>query len=158
MVTRSSSEEVAMKDVGADSDITSLSIELRTVVGRLSRRLRAELAIADLTLVQASVISALDHHGAMTISELARVENVRPQSVHAIVGSLEAAGMVYRQPHQTDGRKMLVELTERGQAALQTLRSARETWLGTVLRSGLTARDLRKLRDIMPILERISRS
>jgi DNA-binding MarR family transcriptional regulator len=53
------------------------------------RRLRQVTVEGDLTPSENSALARLDHLGPMTAAELARIEQVTPQSMGAIVGVLE---------------------------------------------------------------------
>lgn len=96
-------------------DTALLASDLRVVLGRLVRRLRAEHRFP---LSHATVLGWLDREGAQSTSDLAIAERVRPQSMAQIVGDLEADGLIERHPDPGDRRRMLIELTERGREAL----------------------------------------
>lgn len=52
--------------------------------------------------------------GALPVTKASLRLQVHPTSVTNAVDRLEAAGLVVRRPHPTDGRAVLVELTDRG--------------------------------------------
>jgi hypothetical protein len=58
---------------------TALAGDLRVVIGRLIRRIRAERR--DLSLAQVTVLGRLDRGGPAGVSDLAAGERVRPQSM-----------------------------------------------------------------------------
>src|SRR5689334_9884877 len=60
------------------TDTSRLASELRVVLGQLIRRLRAEHRFP---ISQGSVLGRLDRQGAQSVSDLAAVERVRPQSM-----------------------------------------------------------------------------
>src|ERR1700733_9866705 len=91
---------------------SALAAELRIVMGALSRRLREQADIGDLTSAQKSVLLRLERDGPMTGSVLARAEAMRPQSMGAIIAALEAAGYVAGAPDPLDGRKTINLLTD----------------------------------------------
>jgi DNA-binding MarR family transcriptional regulator len=103
--------------------------ELVTALGLLVRRLRAERAAHDLGWTEAAVIGRLGRGGASTIAELARLENVKPQSMGATIAALEEAGLVQRKPHPSDRRQALIELSEAGVALRKNVREAKRAWL-----------------------------
>src|ERR1700759_3054592 len=88
--------------------------ELRLAVGQLLRRLRAEANPSGLNISQAGVLARLDETGAMTTADLARAEAMKPQSMSAILASLEQEGLIQRAPHPTDGRQILFSMTPEG--------------------------------------------
>src|SRR5437588_11819409 len=110
----------------ADSEPALLASDLRDVLGRLVRRLRAENRFP---LSHGAVLGRLDREGAQSVSDLAVAERVRPQSMAQTVGDLEADGLVVRSPDPGDRRRALVELTDEGRAALEADRRRREGWL-----------------------------
>ena len=107
------------------------------VLGRLLRRLR-EGGTSDLTWSQKTVLSQIERDGPATVSTLARLEGVRPQSMGATVAVLDAAGLVQGAPDPRDGRQTLLSLTPACLEMLRVGRAAREDWLLRALRSRLT--------------------
>jgi DNA-binding MarR family transcriptional regulator len=103
-----------------------LASELRVVLGRLLRRLRAEHRFP---ISQGTVLGRLDREGPQSVSDLAAAERVRPQSMAQTVGDLEGEGLVARAPDPSDGRRALVSLTAAGRAELEADRRHREGWL-----------------------------
>ena len=89
-------------------NVTPLASELRVVLGRLMRRLRAEHRVP---LTQAAVLGRLDRDGTQSIGDLAGAEQVRPQSMSQTLVELETDGLIIRRPDERDGRRILVELT-----------------------------------------------
>jgi DNA-binding MarR family transcriptional regulator len=100
--------------------------ELRLVLGQLVRRLRSEHRFS---LPQGSVLGRLDREGPQSVSDLAVAERVRPQSMAQTVSDLETDGLVQRRPDPTDGRRALVEFTDKGRTALEEDRRHRVGWL-----------------------------
>ena len=98
-------------------------------VGVLVRRVRAAAAPNELSLSENSVLGRLSREGPATTADLARAEGVKPQSMGTTVAALETAGYVKRTPHPTDGRQMLLGLTEKGEALRNTSREAKRSWL-----------------------------
>lgn len=129
------------------------SHELRTVLGRLIRRLRAEAA---LPMRQTTVLARLEREGPQSTSDLAERERMRPQSMAETVKELEAAGFVRRDADPTDGRRQLVALTPDGRQALKTDRSRREDWLAHALAERLTAEERATLVRAIGLLERLT--
>lgn len=135
---------------------SALSTELRLAVMRLGRRLRYErAATGDLGLSSLSVLGVLMREGETTIGELAGIEGVRPPSMTRTVSCLEAEGLVQRRPHTTDGRQVLVCLTETGEQRIVADRRLREAWLDRHL-AGLSAEEVAVLREAAPILMRLA--
>ena len=99
------------------------------------RRLRAE---HQFPISQGTVLGRLEREGPATTSALAAAERVRPQSMAQTIAELGAAGLVARSPDPTDGRQILIELTELGRTTLAEERARREGWLSNAIESELT--------------------
>jgi DNA-binding MarR family transcriptional regulator len=132
----------------------TLASDLRVVLGRLVRRLRAERR--DLSLAQVTVLGRLDRTGASGISDLAAGERVRPQSMAATVAALLAAGLVSRSPDAGDRRRVLIALTPAGVEALAADRRRREGWLSEAIERDLSPAERRVLADATALLARIA--
>ena len=91
---------------------SALAAELRTIIGKLKRRLREHGSRGDLTLSQVSVILRLESEGSATASSLARAEGMRPQSMAAVIAPLETAGLVSGASDPSDGRQTLLSLSK----------------------------------------------
>ena len=142
-------ERVARTDAG-------LASELRMSVMRLRRRLANERDPAnDLSIAVMAVLGALYRHGELTVGELAAIERVQPPTMPRKVNLLEAGGHVVRRAHETDGRVVVVTLTEQGRARVQADRRRRDEWLARQLRD-LTAEEREVLRAAAPILQGLS--
>jgi DNA-binding MarR family transcriptional regulator len=135
-----------------------LAAELRVGVMRLRRRLALERHPEnDLSLGQMAVLALLLRQGELTIGELARLERVQPPSMTRTVSCLEELGNVARGPHETDGRVVVVSLTERGRQVVLADRSRRDAWLAVQL-THLTPDERAVLRRAAPILDRLSQA
>ncbi|MHB8234779.1 MAG: MarR family winged helix-turn-helix transcriptional regulator [Solirubrobacteraceae bacterium] len=134
-------------------DTTMLASRLRLAMGHLVRRMRAEHRFP---LTQGSVLGRLDREGRKSIGDLATLERVRPQSMTQTIADLESEGLIERSPDPSDGRRTLVELTERGLKTLQEDRRHREGWLARTIADDLTPREQRLLADTLPLLERLA--
>jgi DNA-binding MarR family transcriptional regulator len=102
-------------------------------VGLLVRRVRAAAPSHDLSWTESAVLARLARDGPATTADLARAEGITPQSMGTIVATLEAARVVERRPHPTDGRQMHVALTAKGMAVRKSRQNAKETWLGQAI-------------------------
>ncbi|MCW2795308.1 MAG: transcriptional regulator, MarR family [Nocardioides sp.] len=142
-------ERVARSDTG-------LASELRLSVMRLRRRLANERhPDNELSMNAMAVLGALYRSGDLTIGELAAHERVQPPSMTRTVNCLEDGGFVTRRAHDTDGRQVLVTLTEPGRTTLLADRDRRDEWLAQRLR-GLTADERAILRRAAPVLQRLA--
>ena len=142
-------ESVARSDAG-------LASELRLSVMRLRRRLAHERhPDNELSMGAMSVLGCLYRNGELSIGELAAQELVQPPSMTRTVSALEEAGFVARRAHETDGRQVLVSLTDKGERSVLADRRRRDEWLATRLRD-LDAEERAVLRKAAPILQRLA--
>jgi len=141
--------------VARPPDVALSASELRVVLGQLLRRLRAE---HQFPISQGTVLARLEREGPATTSALAAAERVRPQSMAQTIAELGAAGLVARSPDPTDGRQILIELTERGRTTLAEERARREGWLANAIESELTEGEQETLLRALPILRRLAQS
>jgi DNA-binding MarR family transcriptional regulator len=130
--------------------------EVRIVMGRLRRRLRATYDRRDLTASQTALLSRLDRDGPRSASELAAAERVRPQSVAASLAVLEERGLVERRRDPADGRRQVVSLTPAAVAFLDTSRAAGEEWLARALDEHLDDDERRTVLAAMALLDRVA--
>ncbi len=138
-------------------EVTRAASDLRALVGRLSRRLRQISVVGEMTLSQASVLSLLEREGPATPGILATKERISPQSMGAILISLEALGLVSRTPDPNDGRCLVISLTEAGFQAVHGARRHREERLARALADHFTAEEQQVLIAALPLLERLAR-
>jgi DNA-binding MarR family transcriptional regulator len=131
-----------------------LASELRLVLGQLVRRLRAEHRFP---LSHGAVLGRLDRGGVHSVSDLAGLERVRPQSMAQTVKELETDGLVTRRPDPDDGRRALVEITVKGREVLEADRRHRVGWLAAAIEE-LGASEREKLLAAVPLLRRLAES
>jgi DNA-binding MarR family transcriptional regulator len=74
------------------------------------------------------------------------------------VAELGAAGLVERTPDPTDGRRILIEITEQGRATLAEDRARREGWLASAIEADLTPEEQQILLEAVAILRRLAQS
>jgi DNA-binding MarR family transcriptional regulator len=130
-----------------------LAAGLRLAVMRLARKLRRR-ADAGITPSQLSVLATLQHHGPVTLGELAAHEQVQPPSITQIVNRLEELGHAAREPDETDRRVVRVRLTGQGKALLDQSRSRKTAYLAERLRT-LDRDELAILAEALPLLIRV---
>ncbi|MEU0538636.1 MarR family transcriptional regulator [Nocardia sp. NPDC005978] len=136
------------------SDIRALAGELSLAVVRLTRHLRGRRADAQISLTQLSALATLNRDGAMTPGALAARERVQPPSMTRVIASLSEMDLVERNPHPTDGRQIIVSLSEQGRALIADETHAREAWMTEQL-GGLTPDQLAVLEEAVSIMKTI---
>lgn len=136
----------------------ALANELRTGIGLLLRRLRQVPAEDELTLPEASALARLDRYGPATASDLAKREQISPQSMGATTAALEARGLLERRADPDDGRRQILSPTKAGLATLRGRRNARAGAMAAALEAEFTAEELERLRAAAPLIERLAQS
>jgi DNA-binding MarR family transcriptional regulator len=134
---------------------STLAAEIRTIGGKLKRRLREHGGRSDLTPSQISVLLQIEKDGSATVSSLARAEGMRPQSMSAVVTSLREAGLVSGAPDPSDGRQTLMSLTPKCLKRLREARAARQDWLTMTISRNLSAQEQGKLQRALELLTRL---
>ncbi|WP_354639517.1 MarR family winged helix-turn-helix transcriptional regulator [Kitasatospora camelliae] len=136
-----------------DTDPLELAADLRLAIGTLVRRLRVG---DELPQNQAAVLGWLVREGPRTTSELADLQRVRHQSMARTVALLTEAGLVEQRRHATDGRKVLLAVTEAGTRALHTQRARREGEIAAAITERLDPEERRRLADAVDLLRRLA--
>jgi MarR family transcriptional regulator, organic hydroperoxide resistance regulator len=97
---------------------------------RTTRRLRARAGKfpGELTLPQYHLLEALRDIDELPVGELADRAGVAPPTATRMLDCLARDGFVERRHSESDRRSVLVSLTTRGQAAVETAHEVIETW------------------------------
>ncbi len=137
------------------SDLNNAAAALRSINGKLARRLRESAPPGDLTWSQVSVLGFLVRDGAMTVTELAALEGVRSQSMGATVAGLQALGMVQGEADPLDGRKTRYQPTQACLTLIATNRAQRDDWLQQAMAT-LKPQEQQTLLAAIPLLQRLA--
>lgn len=105
----------------------TLATELRLACLRIARRVRYESTLE----IAPHLYSVLIHveKGTHSPRALAETEQVSAPSMTRTLNALDAAGLVVRTPHPSDGRQVLVELTDAGRSLIARTRASRDSWM-----------------------------
>lgn len=128
---------------------------LRPSLLRLTRLVRNQRVDTSITLTHLSAMASLRKHGPMSAGELATVERVQPPSMTKVLASLEEKGLVERAPHPQDRRQAIIEITERGDALIESEQRSRDAWLSRRLEM-LSADERALLHQVVPILDKLA--
>jgi len=134
---------------------TSLATDLRIAVNRLSRTLRNQKADSSVSDAQFSALARLHRDGAMTLADLSRQDGVTPPSMTKTVNALVERGLVSKDLHGDDRRKVLIGTTEAGAALVEETRRRRDAWLSPRL-ADLTPAERTTLADATEIMRRLA--
>ncbi|MEN2743743.1 MarR family transcriptional regulator [Sinomonas halotolerans] len=96
---------------------------------RTSRVLRTQASSDAVTPGQTTVLALLNKRGPLTMRELADAEHVQAPSMTRTVNALAAQALVTRAEHPSDGRQVVVVITDAGRALLEDTRRMRAAWL-----------------------------
>jgi DNA-binding MarR family transcriptional regulator len=139
-------------------DPGALAADLRLSIGLLLRRLRQIPTGDELTLSESAALARLDRAGPATAAELARAEQISPQSIGTTLSALGQRGLIDRAPDPEDGRRTILSVTPSGLEVLRHRRNRRTEQLERALSSGFTTSELEQLAAAAPLLERLANS
>ena len=127
---------------------------LHSAAIHLLRGVRKEDERTGLGPARLSALSVLVFGGPMRLTDLARLEQVRPPTMTKVVAGLEAGGLVRRRVDTSDARAVRLEATVRGTKVLQEGRRRRVERIAAALRAASPA-DLDVLAKAAAIVERV---
>lgn len=136
--------------------VTELADRLGMAATRLARLLRQQDEGA-LTPTMRAALGTISRDGPLTLGELAAIERVAPPTVTKVVGKLEEAGLVLREPDALDRRVCRVSLSAAGQRWLAADRKRRRDWLTEQLQE-LDDADVRRLAAAVDVIEGLTTS
>ncbi len=97
-------------------------------IGRVDRGVRREIARRirpyGLTVPQYTALSILLRRSGLSNAQMARRTHVTPQSMNAVISSLEAHGLIERSPSTDHGRILRATLTDEGRRVLTACEAA----------------------------------
>ncbi len=141
---------------GTQPTAVRASQDVRAVIGRLRRRVRAIGNGEGVSMTQASVLARLMADEGLTTSDLAAAEGVRHQSMTSTVAALAERGFVERRRDPGDGRRMLIALTAEGRRRAEAGKQARGEWLAARLQT-CTEEERLTVIAAMAVLDRLVR-
>ncbi len=112
-----------------DQQLIRMATDLRLACMRISRRVRFESS-HDVAPHQFSVLCRLEETP-RTPGELADIERVAKPSMTRTVGALVERGLVRRQPDPTDGRQVILSITDDGRRSVRAIRRRRDAWMAS---------------------------
>lgn len=143
------------KQPPSSSQHTELADRLHSASIHLLRRLRIQDDRSGLSAPRLSALSVVVFGGPITMTALARAEQVRPPTISRLARELESDGLVERFTDLDDRRVQLLRATRKGRRLLEEGRRRRVRMLAEDL-DRLSARDLRLLERASSVLERIT--
>ncbi|MEJ1153994.1 MarR family transcriptional regulator [Microbacterium marmarense] len=120
-------------DAPASGDLTSEASNLRIATFRLARRMRTQRAVDSMSDGQFAVLAVLWTFGDHALSELAERERISPPAMNRTVNCLEKSGYLSRNADESDGRKVVISLTDEGRAVVKETARRRDAWIEEAL-------------------------
>ncbi len=142
-------------DPRADAGPTGLA----DTIARLRRALRRAARVADpantLAVAQLELLGCVSDHPGIRPSQLARLLNLRPNTVTTLVNGLAAQEMIDRAAAVEDGRAIMLTATETGRRAVRAWQDTNNNLLDRALPT-LTVAQRRALASAVPALDALS--
>jgi len=129
--------------------------ELRVLIQKVARRIRAERAGEGISDTQLGVLWLLASQGRCTPGGLATAEKVSAPAMNRTINNLESRGLVQREPSVDDARKVWVSITAAGEHVIAETRRLRQQWFHAQLEA-LTPAERETLEEVRPILRRLA--
>ncbi|HEU4559036.1 MAG TPA: MarR family transcriptional regulator [Longimicrobium sp.] len=93
-------------------------------------------------------VMGIIEHGPATVAQVARALGLARQSVQRVADLLTQEGIAEYLPNPADRRADLLQLTDKGVAALQTIQAAQRTW-ANVLGAEIGEDELRRASEVL---------
>jgi len=153
--SRRASDTDSLEDGGLQAD------GLAEGIARLRRALRRGARVADpgntLAVAQLELLAAVAEHPGARPGQIARLLNMRPNTVTTIVNALSARGMLDRVTAADDKRAVELTVTDAGQQAVLSWQATNAAVLHLAL-STLPAKQRRSLASAVPALDALARA
>lgn len=109
----------------ARTDPLDVAARLHTAAIRLLRAVRVVDTQTGVSAPKLSALSVLTFGGPMSLSALAKAEQVRAPTMSKLVADLEAGGLVAKRADRDDKRGVRIEVTAKGRALMEEGRRRR---------------------------------
>ena len=129
--------------------------QLNIIQRSMRQRLQAEFARGNLTGPQRLVMSVVVRTQGLSLKQLSEAVSLAHSTVSGIVDRLVQQGLIERQPHPTDRRKILIALSQDGRDRLNDDRRRRVSWLAEAITDRLNSREQRILANTLSLLDRL---
>jgi DNA-binding MarR family transcriptional regulator len=140
----------------SDKSVEELAATLQANIALLMLRMRKLSDEGGLSVPERSALKNLERVGPMTVTALARAEDMRAQSMGATVAGLKTRGLVETRPDPGDGRRTILAITETGREALADKGDVRIERMAKALSTEFTEPELRQLIGIAPLIDRLA--
>lgn len=109
----------------SEKEVSLLGLMGKTMhlIGKQARMMYAEY---DLNKTHSGILFVLYHRKSMSQKELAKEMNVTPPSITSAIKKMEQDGYITRKADEQDQRVMRLELTEKGNSCIDSIKSVAE--------------------------------
>jgi DNA-binding MarR family transcriptional regulator len=139
----------------AESDRDRVARALFVSMGLLRRSLRASGSPGQLAFPEVAALARLERNGPATSAELARIEQISPQSMGATLAALEERELVSRSADPTDGRRVVMSVTQKGRGVMSRRRDVRVEQISAAL-VGFTKAEMQQILAATPLIQRLA--
>jgi DNA-binding MarR family transcriptional regulator len=134
-----------------DTLAAALAADLERIVGLF----RSLSPASGLSMTAAATLAGIERLGPQRLTLLATREGVTQPAMTQLISRLEDAGLVRREASRSDGRVVLVDITDQGRAVLAQRRAARGERLTSII-SQLSAEHQAALAAALPALDALA--
>ncbi|MCF6469685.1 MarR family transcriptional regulator [Nonomuraea sp. MG754425] len=130
-------------------------LELAVGLARIRTMMRLLDVPRDLSITSLSTLANLERLGPRRLTELAAMEGVTQPAMTQLVSRLEREELAERRPDPSDGRAVVVAVTQHGRAELARRRAVQAKRLAELL-AEVPAADRAAIAAALPALERLA--
>jgi DNA-binding MarR family transcriptional regulator len=142
-----------MSTVSEDRTTTELAVAAASFVSAFERWARRQVDADGPSHARLRLLYALHCDGPQRMADLAGTLDVTPRSITALVDGLESERLVRRQPHPTDRRATIIELTPDAVTAVE-----RSMEHQLALAEPFAALSIDDRRELLRLLQTVERS
>jgi DNA-binding MarR family transcriptional regulator len=132
------------------------AIKIRRSVQRFARQLRFRRADHGVSGTKRSILGSLFRsEKPLTLTELARIERLQPQSLTRAIAELEEASLIERRQGESDRRQSMISITKTGRELLIADAQSQVDWLLSLMRAHMSKAEQEMLSIAAGLIERI---
>jgi DNA-binding MarR family transcriptional regulator len=143
-----------MADISSSELVGTALYDAIVALLRRVRQMKADQG--GLTDAESSALSRLQQDGPATSSEVARRQQISPQSMGATFAALEERGLVTRSADPNDGRRILLSASSAAETLQRERRSDRAVRMTRALADSFSPDELHVLQQAAPLIERLA--
>ena len=125
--------------------------KLIKIKSECSCQISSECGLSDITLKQIGYLKAIDEHGEVTFSRLAKITRNSKPTITEMINKFAKMECIYREKSPADGRIFYIRLTEKG----QMIARAEENALMKVIERMANSLDEKEIDILIKILGKI---